>query len=77
MCGHDGHMAIMIGFAELLFKNQSKIPENKYIRLLFQPAEEGMRGAEVMIKEGALNQIQEIYGLHNFPNGSEGSIQVS
>jgi hippurate hydrolase len=43
---------------------------------LFQPAEEGPGGALPMIKEGCLDQIDEVYGYHNIPNFDEGDIRV-
>ena len=53
-----------------------KIPSNKMVRLLFQPAEEGPGGAKPMIEEGCLDGIQEVYGYHNIPNFDEGDIRV-
>lgn len=46
------------------------------IRLIFQPAEEGPGGALPMIKEGVLDGVDEIYGLHNIPNFKEGQIRT-
>jgi metal-dependent amidase/aminoacylase/carboxypeptidase family protein len=43
---------------------------------LFQPAEEGPGGALPMVKEGCLNDIDEVYGYHNIPNFDEGDIRV-
>ncbi len=51
-CGHDGHMAIGMGLAELLAQRRDDI--RGAAKLLFQPAEEGGNGAEAMVKEGAL-----------------------
>lgn len=67
MCGHDGHMSISLSAAEVFAKNRDKIPKNKNIRLLFQPAEEGPGGADPMIKENCLDSVDEVYGLHNMP----------
>lgn len=77
MCGHDGHMTTLMTFADLLMKNRHKIPSNKLVRLIFQPAEEGPGGAPVMIQEGCLEGIDEIYGIHNWPTGVEGTLNVS
>lgn len=65
-CGHDGHTAMLLGFAEYV----SKLKDNYYtIMLIFQPAEEGPGGAKVMINEGIFNNynIKGIFGLHLAP----------
>lgn len=46
------------------------------MRLLFQPAEEGPGGALPMIKEGCLDNVDEVYGIHNVPIFEEGDIRV-
>lgn len=51
-CGHDGHMAIGLATARLLQSNRKELTGN--VRFIFQPAEEGMGGAEQMIEAGAL-----------------------
>ena len=76
MCGHDGHMATLLGAAEVMIKNRHKIPKDKRVRLLFQPAEEGPGGALPMIKEGCLEGVDEVYGYHNIPNFDEGDVRV-
>lgn len=75
-CGHDGHTAILLGVADLLARHRDAVPGN--VRLLFQPAEEGVRGggAKVMIAEGALAGVREIYGLHNWPGYPKGELRV-
>ena len=63
-CGHDAHMAILLGTAKIL----SEIRENLYgnVKLIFQPAEENVGGAYPMIKEGVLENpyVDAIFGLH-------------
>eukprot|EP00347_Sterkiella_histriomuscorum_P003368 403364563 len=76
MCGHDGHMANLLAVAQILINNKHKIPINKQIRLLFQPAEEGPGGAKLMIQGGCLEGVDEIYGLHNRPMFKDGMIRV-
>ena len=61
-CGHDGHMAMLLGTAKALTQK-----ENSYkgtVRFIFQPAEEGQGGARYMIKDGCLDGVNEIYGIH-------------
>ncbi|NNC50598.1 MAG: amidohydrolase [Flaviramulus sp.] len=68
-CGHDTHIAILMGVAEILSKNKDKI--NGTVKFIFQPAEEGPPpgeegGAKLMIKEGVLEnpKVDAIFGLH-------------
>jgi len=51
-CGHDAHVAIGLGVASLLVRHQDQL--GGAVKLMFQPGEEGMNGAEVMVKEGVL-----------------------
>ncbi|MCB9889621.1 MAG: amidohydrolase [Planctomycetes bacterium] len=76
-CGHDGHTAIGLGVAALLAEERGTLPGN--VRLLFQPAEEGVRGggARVMVAEGALDGVAEVYGLHNWPGFPKGEVRVA
>lgn len=64
-CGHDGHMAALLGFAMWLKENEQHLTQP--VSLVFQPAEEGGHGAKKMIEDGALSGIDEIYGWHNWP----------
>lgn len=66
-CGHDGHTACLISGLSLIMRNLDKIPKNKSVRFIFQPGEEGFRGALKMIEAGCLDEVGEIYGLHNRP----------
>ncbi|ETV91981.1 hypothetical protein, variant [Aphanomyces invadans] len=67
MCGHDGHMATLLGFATLVQSHRHLLPPHTTVRLLFQPAEEGHFGAPAMIQDGCLDGVDEIYGYHNIP----------
>jgi amidohydrolase len=60
-CGHDGHMAIGLGVANLLAGKKSELPGT--IKLIFQPAEEGAGGAERMIAEGILDSPKPDFAL--------------
>ena len=72
-CGHDAHMAILMGVAEVLAGMREQIPGT--VKFIFQPAEEGAPegeegGADLMIKEGVLARDEApgaIFGLHVFP----------
>ena len=63
-CGHDGHTAIGMGVAQLLTRHRNELPGR--VKLVFQPAEEGLGGAMAMIEDGALEAPQPAaaYGLH-------------
>ncbi len=73
-CGHDGHMAILLGFAKYAVIHRDQIKDN--LVFIFQPAEEGPGGAEVMISEGIVEQynIDRIMGLHIFPEYPQGKV---
>lgn len=75
-CGHDGHTAILLGTAAVLAGYREHVRGN--VRLLFQPAEEGVDGggAKVMVAEGALEHVDEVYGLHNWPAYPRGQLRV-
>ncbi len=74
-CGHDGHVAILLGAAELIAAGRSDLPGT--VCLVFQPAEEGQGGAQAMVEEGIIERfaIERAYGLHlssKYPTGTLG-----
>jgi len=66
LCGHDAHTAMLIGTARILSHFKEELKAN--IRFIFQPCEEVYPGgAQAMISDGVLDEVDEIYGLHVFP----------
>ena len=61
-CGHDAHMAIMLGTARMCL--YGKILAYGVVRLIFQPGEETARGAEIAIEDGYVKNVDAIFGLH-------------
>lgn len=74
-CGHDGHMAMVLGAASALAKD---IAFDGTVHLIFQPAEEPGTGAEAMIADGLFDRFptDEVYGLHNIPGLPAGEIHT-
>lgn len=72
-CGHDGHMAMLLGAAQILTRRRDF---NGTVRFIFQPAEEHGRGANAMIQDGLFERfpVDEIYGAHNIPGMPVGHI---
>ncbi len=64
-CGHDGHMAALLGTAFWLKQKESELEGP--VSFIFQPAEEGGHGAKKMIEDGALEGVDMIFGWHNWP----------
>ena len=78
-CGHDAHTAILMGAATILkgFADEGRLNGN--VRLLFQPSEEnsdddGKSGGFRMVEEGALDDIDAVFGLHVDPGTPVGTI---
>jgi hippurate hydrolase len=72
-CGHDGHMAMVLGTAALLKEN----PPPGNVVFIFQPAEEKGAGAKVMIQSGALEGVNAIFGGHVTRHYQVGEIMVA
>ncbi|MDJ0330201.1 amidohydrolase [Planococcus sp. S3-L1] len=61
-CAHDGHTSIGLGFAKTLMNNKEKLTGT--IKLIFQPAEEGTRGAKSMVAAGVVDDVDVFIAMH-------------
>ncbi|MEN2283372.1 amidohydrolase [Algoriphagus sp. SE2] len=76
-CGHDSHVAILMGVAEVLAGMKDDLEGS--VKFIFQPAEEGVydvdiAGAELMVKEGVMDDVDAIFGLHIWAQIEAGKI---
>ncbi|MDN3205312.1 amidohydrolase [Algoriphagus sediminis] len=76
-CGHDTHVAMLMGVAEVLAGMKDELHGN--VKFIFQPAEEGVFdadifGAELMVKEGVMEDVDAIFGLHIWSQAEVGTI---
>ena len=74
-CGHDGHTAMLLGAAKYL--SETRNFDGKVV-VIFQPAEEGGGGGKEMCDDGMMDRwnIQEVYGMHNWPGRPVGSFAI-
>lgn len=74
-CGHDGHTVSLLGAAALLLEDQSW---SGTVHCVFQPAEEGLGGAQAMLEDGLLQKFpcERIFGYHNWPGLEAGVVMV-
>lgn len=73
-CGHDAHMTMVLGAARALAAVRDRLPGK--VKLLFQPAEETVGGAEPMVRAGVMDGVKRVYGLHVQPYLPVGVIET-
>ena len=61
-CGHDTHMAMLLGAAKVLNEHKDELCGN--VKLFFQTNEEGSRGAERMVNDGCMDDVDAVFGTH-------------
>lgn len=73
-CGHDGHMAMLLGLAKYCSDKEFNVS----VLFIFQPAEEGPGGAQVLIDEGLFKSYptSALFGLHLYPNLTQGKLAL-
>ena len=72
-CGHDGHVAMLIGAARYLAETRNF---DGTAVLIFQPGEEGFAGAKAMIEDGLFQRfpVEAVYAMHNWPSMKPGTL---
>ncbi|MGP6140191.1 MULTISPECIES: M20 metallopeptidase family protein [unclassified Jeotgalibaca] len=71
-CGHDAHTSMLLAATKALNSVREHIPGT--VRLLFQPAEEIAEGAKKMIEQGAIDGIDNVFGIHIWAQGPAGKV---
>lgn len=74
-CGHDAHTAMLLTAAKALYEVRDELNGN--IRLIFQPAEEIAQGAKAMVKQGAVDNVDNVFGMHIWSTTPSGKISCN
>ena len=73
-CGHDGHISMLMTAAKVISEHRDELPCT--VKFIFQPSEERMTGAEMMLASGLLDDIDAVGGMHLLPHIDAGKISV-
>lgn len=71
-CGHDAHTAMLLAAAKALVAVKDEIPGT--VRFIFQPAEEVATGAKAMVEQGAVEAVDEVFGIHIWSQSPSGTV---
>ncbi len=74
-CGHDAHTAMLLTAAKALYEQRADLTGN--VRLIFQPAEEIAQGAKEMVKQGAVENVDNVFGMHIWSTTASGKVSCN